>query len=323
MTDATTDHIRAWFLVGPTAVGKTDVAVALAEKVGAEIISADSRQCYQGMEIGTAAPDAVALERVPHHLVGIAPPTEHWSAGRFAREATTILRGLARRSVAALIVGGSGLYVRALRSGLAELPSDPAVRARLKEQCERSGAPALHARLAEVDPVTAARMHPRNAERVVRALEIVEITGQAPSDLQREAADRMATFRAPIYGIRTERERLYERIEARVDRMFDGGFLDEVRRLLAEGFDEDWPGYRTLGYPEAVRCIAGEISEEAAKVEIKKKTRHFSRRQFTWFRGEKDIRWFDWADEDVEGVAARLECWAKTEPPTELSLRDA
>ncbi len=313
-----TTRLPACFLVGATATGKSEIAVEMAERLGMEIVSADSRQLFRGMEIGTAAPDAGLRRRVPHRLVGVASPSDCWSAGRYMSAALEALREIAARGMGALIVGGSGLYVKALRQGLARLPADATVRERLRQDCARHGSSVLHERLLRMDPDAARRIHPRNVERLVRALEIYQITGRPASTLQREGSPRASVFPAPMYGLDMPRKLLYRRIEARVDRMFEAGLLDEVRRLLARGFGEGWPAYRTLGYPECERCIRGEIDEATARAEIKRKTRHFARRQLTWFRGQADLEWFAWTGEGLEALVERLCSRSRRAPPVPL-----
>jgi len=284
--------IRALYLVGPTASGKTELAVRVAESVGAEIVSCDSRQIFRALDIGTAKPPPDLLARVPHHLVGVAEPTERWNAGRFAREALQCLHGIAERGRVALVVGGSGLYARALREGLASLPSDPRVRAELTDRLRRSGPEGLHAELVEIDPEAAAGIHPRNGERIVRALEVCRLAGRPISLLWRERP-RSGGVPGPMLVLRPDRAWLTGRIDRRVVEMFDQGLLDEVTALLDRGFASGWPAFRTLGYPEAVRCLKGELDGDGAVAAIQQKTRQFARRQMIWFRGERDVRWID------------------------------
>jgi tRNA dimethylallyltransferase len=290
--------VRALVLVGPTAVGKTSLSLDLARALDAEIVSADSRQLYRGMDVGTASPSPDELAAVPHHLVSVADPTDGWSAGRWARAAASAIGEIASRGKAALVVGGSGLYVRALREGLSDLPADPELRARLDAECADHGPEVLHARLAEADPETAASVHPRNRHRVIRALEILILSGQPVGEARRSRAPHAdARFPAPMVGLRRDRSALDGRIERRVSAMFDAGFLDEVRRLLSEGFGPEWPAYQTLGYPQAVACVRGELSEADAIAAIGQGTRRFARRQMTWFRGEAGLPWIDLTEE--------------------------
>jgi tRNA dimethylallyltransferase len=298
--------MRAWYLVGPTASGKSEIAVALAEALDAEIVSADSRQIYRGMEIGTAAPDSSARARVRHHLIAVADPSEAWSAGRFAAAARSALADIADRGKAALVVGGSGLYVRALSTGLAPLPRDEAVRREIESEGRRAGAAALHRELIGLDPVAAAAIHPHNLHRIIRALEVCRISGRRVSELRRERANEAVGFPAPRFGLELPRAVLYARIDRRVEEILARGFLDEIRALVARGFDEAWPSCRALGYAEGLRCLRGQISEAEAVDEIRRRTRHFARRQLTWFRADREIRWFRWQGRGLETVVGEL-----------------
>jgi tRNA dimethylallyltransferase len=283
--------VRGLFLSGATASGKTALAVSVAAELGAEIVSCDSRQIFRGMEIGTAAPTPDERARVPHHLVGVADPTESWSAGRWARAATLHLEAIGRRGGTALIVGGSGLYARALRRGLAELPASPAVRARLDREWEEEGGEALHARLRRLDPEAAEGIHPHNRHRLLRALEVALATGRPISAHWASAREAPPLFPAPLVALDVPRAALYERIDRRVEAMFAGGLLDEARRLLAAGFSPACRAYRTLGYPEALACVEGTLSPREAIMRVQQRTRAFARRQLTWLRGESEVRW--------------------------------
>jgi len=284
--------MRVFGIVGPTAIGKTDIALGVAALTGAEIVSCDSRQIYRGLTIGTAKPTPEELARVRHHLVDVAEPDEAWSAGRWAEEARTVLHGLAARGIPALVVGGSGLYLRALREGLAALPSDPEVRRRLRSELETHGLDTLHERLRRLDPAAAERVHPRNRERLVRALEVITLTGRPLTELWRERRPE-SPFLFDVVVIDRQKAERDERIDRRVEAMFRARFLDEVRTLVAKGFAPTWPSYRTLGYPEAVECLEGKRSEAEAIVRIQQRTRRFAKRQLTWFRAEPRAEWVD------------------------------
>ena len=277
-------------LVGPTASGKTAVSLRLAESLGAEIVSVDSRQVYRGMEIGSAAPTVLERRRVAHHLVGIVEPEEGMSAGEFGRRAREALADIAARRKGALLVGGSGLYLRAALGGLDEgLPRDVAVRAALRERVEREGTAALHAELASRDPGTAARVSPRDAQRVTRALEILEITGRPPSELRRRG--RRTVLAASVVVLDRDRADLEARIRRRAEAMISAGLLEEVRALLARGLAPDHVALRSVGIAETVRHLRGELSPEAWVEEIVVNTRRFAKRQRTWFRGIEGARW--------------------------------
>jgi tRNA dimethylallyltransferase len=297
--------IRALALAGPTATGKTALAVALAEKTGAEIVSCDSRQIYRGLTIGTAKPTEAERARAAHHLLDVADPTERWSAGRWADEARRALAGIAERGRAALIVGGSGLYLRALRDGLAPLPRDPLVRRELQSDADARGLAALHAELTELDPAAAAGIHPHNRERLLRALEVCRITRQPMSALWARGSGSNA-FPVALVVLDRPRPELAARIDERVEAMFDAGLLAEVDALVRAGFAPEWPAYRTLGYPEAVRCLRGEWGRAESIARIQIRSRQFAKRQRTWFRAEPDAEWIEMPAESIEPIVERL-----------------
>ena len=306
-------RVRALAIAGPTASGKTSLALEVAERTGAEILSCDSRQIYRGMRVGTAAPTDAELARAPHHLVGVAGPRERWSAGRFARAAWRTMTDIASRGRPVLVVGGSGLYLRAIRDGLHDLPADEAVRARLRDLLHELGPEAMHRRLAGVDAAAAASVHPHNTVRVLRALEVFEVTGQ-PMSVLRAAAPRSGVL-MPLVGIERARAELYTRIDARAQAMFEVGWLDEVRALVDRGFDPSWPAFATLGYPEAVRCLRGELAQAEAVAAITQATRRFAKRQLTWFRGERDLVWQPLAGGRAGEVVAALARAMEDAPP--------
>lgn len=314
---------RALFLMGPTASGKTALAIDAALEIGAEIISCDSRQIFRGMAIGTAAPTDAERTCVRHHLVGVADPTEAWSAGHWAREAAREITSAARRGRSVLIVGGSGLYARALRWGLAALPRDEGVRAALSRAWEVEGGDALHRRLQRLDPVAAAGIHPRNRPRVLRALEVCLVTGTPISRQWEASRGRPATFPAPLVALDVPREALYTRIDARVEAMFRGGLLEEARALVEAGITPAWPAHRTLGYPEAVLCVMGELTPEEAIARVQRQTRAFARRQLTWLRGERDVRWIRVDPQEAESARRALGEIVGGLPETALKPLDA
>ncbi len=283
--------IPALVLLGPTASGKTAVALDLAPRLGAEVISVDSRQVYRGMDIGTAKPAREELERVPHHLLDRVDPGEVYSAGRFRDEASAAIEDVRARGRLPILVGGTGLYFDALLRGLASVPPrDDALRAELERRIGCEGSAALHAELRAADPASAARIHPNDRMRLVRAMEIWRLSGRLPSEMrswQRETED------ARIAGLWWERDRLYNRIEVRLEGMMRRGFLDEVRRLQAAGFGEESPGLRTPGYREMLRHLDGRLSLEGALEETARATRQLARRQIQWFRARSSVRWLD------------------------------
>jgi len=290
------DRPRIFIIAGPTGVGKTGAAVLVAEELGAEIISADSRQIYRGLEIGTAAPAAPLLARIPHHLVAGRDPRESWSAGEFAREAADLAAEIVSRARHPLLVGGSGFYLQALTNGIfAEPDVDPeqraAVRKRLRDRCAREGPEVLHAELGRVDPAWAAAIAPTDSQRIVRGLEVWETHGRPLSDLQSHQADGPpleAEFRSVL--LVRDRADLYARIDRRVQEQLDRGWLDEARHLRQEGIPPDAPGLSGLGYDILFAHLDSELTLEEARERIRQEHRHYAKRQLTWFRRFEAIR---------------------------------
>ncbi|MCP4643625.1 MAG: tRNA (adenosine(37)-N6)-dimethylallyltransferase MiaA [bacterium] len=279
-------------IAGPTASGKTGLALALAERLDGEIVSADSMQVYRGMEIGTAAPTTEEQHRVPHHLVGFLDPGESFCAGAFERRARRVIRDLQQAGKAVVVAGGSGLYVQALVDGLFPGPAaDQAIRARLQAEAEEHGAGALYDRLAQVDPDYADVIHDADLRRIVRALEVYEIAGRPMSELHREHRADAGPLHAVQVALDYPRAQLYDRINARVDRMLEQGYVDEVRRLLDQGYESHLRRLRTLGYCEFAAHLSGEQSYDDAVAAMKRNTRRFAKRQLTWFRADKRIHW--------------------------------
>ncbi|HKL48053.1 MAG TPA: tRNA (adenosine(37)-N6)-dimethylallyltransferase MiaA [Desulfuromonadales bacterium] len=279
---------------GPTASGKTALALQMAEHLDIEIISADSRQVYRGMDIGTAKASAEEQALVPHHLIDVVGPDQSFTVADFVGRARRADREIRQRGRLPVVVGGTGLYIQAFVAGLADLPpADPSIRQRLNEYAERHGDAALHAWLCERDPEQAARIHPRNRVRVVRALEVFELSGMPMSQWQREHAFAERPFRVTSIGLSPPREELFARIDRRVDAMMEEGLEDEVRRLLARGCSVDLKAMKTLGYREMIHHIQGRISQMEAVELIKRDTRRYARRQLTWFRRNETINWFE------------------------------
>jgi tRNA dimethylallyltransferase len=280
-------------IVGPTAVGKTAVAVALAEARGWEVISADSRQVYRGLDIGTAKPTPPELSRVRHHLIDVVDAWQSYSCGRYRREALAAVADVVRRGPLPLVVGGSGLYLRALNRGLFEGPErDESIRGKLKKLAETEGRERLHDMLARVDPAAASRIHPRNTERVIRAIEVFELTGRPISELQKEHKTPNPITLVAV-GLRRSRELLYDQIGRRFDAMLERGLVEEVRTLVQRGFSEDWPSFRSVGYREMVGYLRGELSLDASVERAKTQTRRFAKRQLTWFSKAPIHAWLD------------------------------
>ncbi len=287
--------------MGPTASGKTALAIEWAQRFGGEIVSVDSALVYRGLDIGSAKPDAATLAQAPHHLIDVHDPHERYSAAEFAADAMEALQGIAARGKIPLLVGGTGLYFRALLHGLSPMPSaDVALRAAIVEEGATRGWDALHAELAAIDPVAARRIKAGDRQRIGRALEVWRISGRSISDWQMSSARQAFPFRVlKLVLCPADRAVLHARIEARFDAMLVDGFLDEVRRLrsdphLRELADPlDLPALRAVGYRQAWRYLDGATDAREFRIEGIAATRQLAKRQLTWLRGELDARWFD------------------------------
>jgi tRNA dimethylallyltransferase len=276
-------------VVGPTAAGKSDLAVDLALALDGEIVNADAMQLYRGMDIGTAKLPPAQRRGVPHHLLDVLDVRDEASVATYQRRARTVLAEIGSRGRRAILVGGSGLYLRAVLDTLDIPPTDPVVRARWEAELAGVGAARLHARLAELDPAAAANILPGNGRRVVRALEVVELTGRPFSaSLPRE--QRYAVPAVQL-GLSLPRPELDERITVRVDRMWAAGLVDEVRGLVVAGLRDGRTASRALGYAQVLRLLAGECDDAAARDDTVRSTRKFARRQESWFRRDPRVRW--------------------------------
>ena len=276
-------------IAGPTGAGKTELAVEVAERLGAEIVSADSQAVYRHFDLGTAKPDPAQLARVPHHLVSAVEPHEPFSAARWVALADAAITGIAARGRRVLVVGGTGLYVRALLHGLTDTPPSPDVRQVLEDEVRRLGPEAMHRRLAEVDPVAASRLAVADVLRVIRALEIHATTGRPPSELRAAHAFRAARYPARIHFLDPPREELEQRLASRTRWMFERGLVKETARLVDRGFRESAP-MRSVGYRQALAVLDGEMTEEQAERETFLESRRYAKRQRTWFRREPGTR---------------------------------
>ncbi len=287
-------------VVGPTASGKTVLSLTLAQRIGGEILCMDSMQVYRRMNIGTAKPTPAEQAAIPHHLLDLVEPDEAFTVSDYEAAARPMLDALP----VPLLVGGTGLYLEALstRSSFGTVAGDEALRQQLHRVAEREGVNALHARLAACDPVSAARIHPNDVRRVVRALEVYTLTGRPFSQLTvRQTDDR---YRFCLIGIDLPREALYRRINARVEQMMAQGLLKEVRALRDSGVPEDAQAMQGLGYKELYAYLDGEMSLDAAVSLIQMRTRHYAKRQLTWFRRDDRIHWLSFTD-DPEALAGQ------------------
>lgn len=279
-------------ICGPTGVGKTGFAIELARRFGAEIVGADSMQIYRRMDIGTAKPTAAEQAAVRHHLVDILEPDQPFDAAAYAREADSILARLEIRGVLPLVVGGTGLYIKALLFGLfGDQPADPALRRRLRDLAGEKGPEHLHRLLSRKDPRAADRIHPNDLYRITRALEIIEHTGHALSDLHTDQGFARPRYHALQIGLTLPREMLYSRIDQRVDLMLNQGLEDEVRNLLDQGFGPDLKSMQSLGYRHFVDYSQGRTDRVETVRLLKRDHRRYAKRQLTWFRADSGVHW--------------------------------
>jgi tRNA dimethylallyltransferase len=293
-------------LVGPTASGKSEAGLVLAERLDAEIVSVDSMLVYRGMDVGTAKPPLEQRARVRHHLIDVAEPSDSFSVSRFQSLASEARAGIESRGRPALLVGGSGLYFRAVVDDL-EFPStDPATRAEVEGDADALGAESLYRRLTLADPLAAAKIAPANVRRTVRALEVAASTGRRFSSFA-EAWDTYPAERVRAAGVDVPREVLHERIRSRVDAMIDDGFVDEVRSLVGRGLGGWLTASQAIGYAEMARYLEGDITLEDAVASTVRRTRALARRQLAWFRRDPRIRWFVAGDGGALGMVGEIE----------------
>jgi tRNA dimethylallyltransferase len=280
-------------ITGPTATGKTALAIELATQYEAEIVSADSRQVYRYLDIGTAKPTPAQRTAVPHHLIDVVNPDEQFDGAQFRTLALVAIESILQRGKRVFVVGGTGLYLRALTRGLFAGPAaDMALRARLQEQEKREGKGFLHRWLQGVDPDAANRLHPNDTARLVRALEVFLLTGKPMSHWQREHGFRERPFATLTIGLVCERETLHRRIAERCQQMMQDGLVDEVRRVWELGYGPELPVMQTIGYAQVKALLHGQCSEAEAIAQIITETKHLAKRQLTWFRAEPDVQWF-------------------------------
>jgi tRNA dimethylallyltransferase len=274
-----------WFLTGPTASGKTELGLEFAESLGAEIVSLDSMAVYRGMDIGTAKPSRQQRERVAHHLLDLIDPTQDYSLAQYVADAEKAVADIVARGRTALFVGGTPLYLKSLLRGIfSGPPADWTLRRQWQDVIEREGPENLHARLAELDPLSAQRLHPRDARRVIRALEVWEKTGQSITTLQQQFEHSRQPAECRVFTLEWPRDELARRIDTRVDAMFAAGFVDEVRQLLDRHGRLSRTASQAVGYKEVIQHLAGERNLPDTVELIKMRTRQFAKRQGTWFR---------------------------------------
>jgi tRNA dimethylallyltransferase len=280
-------------IVGPTAVGKTELSIQLAERLDGEIVSADSRLFYRGMDIGTAKPTLEERRRVPHHLIDVVDPTSTWSLALFQQAAAQAIAAIHTRGRLPMLVGGTGQYIHAVTYGWTPPVTRPdaLLRAELEARAELEGYQALYAELQALDPAAAEKIDPRNVRRTIRALEVIRLTGRKFSE---QRGITVSPYRLLTVGLTQPRPELYARVDARIEAMFAGGLLDEVQRLLDSGCSPDLPTMSAIGYRECIQVLNGSMTVEQAKVEMRRLTRIFVRRQANWFKlVDPSIHWFE------------------------------
>ncbi len=303
-------------IAGPTASGKTALSIALCRRIGGEVVSCDSMMVYRGMDIGTAKPTPAEMAGIPHHMLDVAEPGENYSAAQFRDAARAVIADIAARGAWPVLCGGTGLYIDAVTRDMsfASAPSEAGVRARLEAELGERGAAAMHARLAQVDPATAARLHVNDTRRVLRALEIFETTGTPMSESAARAGENRELYDLKLLALDMPRERLYARINRRVDEMCAQGLFEEVAGLLAGGLRADCTAMQALGYKEIAAALRGEVTREAALDTLKQRTRNYAKRQLSWLRRDGRIIWLsvgegDTADTLCERALALLGGW--------------
>jgi tRNA dimethylallyltransferase len=291
------DNVKLLILLGPTASGKTGLAVRLAESIGAEILNADSMQVYRSMDIGTAKPTEEHRNRVPHHLLDLVAPDQSFSVADFRKAAEKAIADISARGKRVIVCGGTGLYIKALTKGLMDAPGgDENIRNELRDLAAREGGRALHSLLERTDPSAAARLHPNDQFRIIRALEICRITGRPVSELQGEHGFGDNRFTCLKLGLAIGRDVLYASIDTRVELMMRAGFPDEVRNLLASGYPASLKPMRSLGYRHIIGYLNHEYSLEDALLLMKRDTRRYAKRQLTWFNQDREIKWIEYPE---------------------------
>ncbi len=280
-------------ILGPTGVGKSEVAIDVALQVQGEIINADSQLVYRHMDIGTAKPLTSVRQRVPHHIIDVVNPDEEFNAALYREFALKAVQEIVARKKKAILCGGTGLYIRALTQGLFVGPSkDARIRERLEEEAKEKGPSFLYERLRQVDPEATPSIHPNDRYRIIRALEVFELTGKGISHWQKEHGFKERAFETLKIGLNRDRQELYDQINRRCDEMIGNGFVEEVKGLVERGYGLDLPPLQSVGYRQIGLYLRGEVGLDEAVALMKRDTRHLAKRQLTWFRSDKGIQWF-------------------------------
>jgi tRNA dimethylallyltransferase len=301
------DPARLVVVLGPTASGKSALAIELAEKLGGEILVCDSTQVYRHFDIGTAKVPLSERHGIPHHLIDLVEPSEVFTAGDYRRAALACLEDMHQREKLPILTAGTGLYLRALLEGLSDAPErSEELRDRLRQKSAARGPEHLHRVLARLDPSTASRIAPRDTPKIIRAIEMRLLTGKPVGDIHGAGRSGLEGYNVTKIGLAPPRDALYARIDARVNAMIEMGWIEEVRGLIAAGFRGDEKPFQFIGYSELRQHIEGQLTEEAAVKKIQQATRNFAKRQITWFRREAGVHWLSGFGDDPEIMAAAL-----------------
>jgi len=299
-------HSAITIIVGPTCAGKSELALSLAMKYQMEIVSADSLQVYRHLDIGTAKSSPEEQRKVKHHLIDVVAPDEEFSAVQYMEMARETIDSLLRQNRPVLVVGGTGLYIKALTKGIFRGPAaDEKLRREIKEEAKQRGNEYLYQRLKEIDPESASRIHPNDTYRIMRALEVYEITQKPMSSFQTDHAFRESPYRSVKIGIERERKELYRKIEERVDWMIKNGLIEEVKGLLERGYNPHLKPLQSLGYRQVIGYLNGAYDLNEAVRLIKRDTKRYAKRQLTWFKADPELEWFK-LPEDVDKIEARV-----------------
>jgi tRNA dimethylallyltransferase len=296
-------------LLGPTGVGKTDISIKLAQKIpDIEIVSADSMQIYKFMDIGTAKPDKIILKTIKHHMIDIVEPSENFDVTQYSKLAVDIILDVFKRGKIPILAGGSGLYISSIINPLFEGPAkNSECRKILEEEAKIHGNKCLHDKLSKIDPISASKIKPNDLRRIIRTLEVYKSTGKAISYLQKKASTKNTKFKYHIIGLERNRENLYQRINLRVDKMMKDGFIEEVKMLREMGYKEDLKSMQGLGYKQINKHLNGAYSKEEAINLIKIETRHYAKRQMTWFKNKiENIEWIELDEVDENEVLSKI-----------------